>query len=262
MERSNPVPNSQQHSVIYNPTFSVQWPQWDTKHKCAFAAGHDLSVSDAVADGVGPLAVAVKYALCRGWKNLNALGQVDEIEALQEVLDLKTLGTNPIPQPAFVSFLADAAQWFHDRNIVTIFVAHSQGNLMLAQALAKRQFDELQTPSAHYCTAATSLAPPADPIDFTQYSWMNWNGFIVYHDILTFLPIGLTNASVDHVSSRASVDYDNKFVFPNVPTVFDKWHWGTMIHRVIPTYLTEKVSEFRPRVDAMVRTCINNPLRP
>jgi len=244
-------------SFIYNPTFSVQWPDWDQKHKCAYATLRAAAVGVLPHINTDALAIAVKYAACRGFRLLNEAAQTDLGEAFLQVLDLTSLGAAPIREPLFVGQLADAAQWFHDRNIATIFVAHSQGNLMLAQALAKPQFDRLVTPSARICTAAVSLAPPRDPTDFTQYSWLPWSGFILNHDVLTLF---LMNTNVDHVHGTISDEFDNRFLSIGGYKPSVAYAWGSRIHK-IDNYLIDKALESGPRIATMVNGCLQVPIQ-
>jgi hypothetical protein len=130
---------------------------------------------------------------------------------------------------------------------------------MLAQAFGKAQFDPSVTPSAHVCTAALSLAPPRTATDFTQRSWLHWNGFILNHDVLTIA--NTSNLNVDHLSGPLSDLYDATVspnpLYANNPAI---WYlWGTEIHNVNSSYLTDKVDEVRARLVMLISRCFQFP---
>lgn len=240
----------------YNPTFKTQWAHWDEKHKCAFRVISRLTLAVGVISPTTGFALLGAYAHCLNTRALNAVLQRDLVECATDVFDLKVAGTQYFPNPEFVDSLTKDSQALHALGKPTIFVAHSQGNLMLASAFDRPAFDPSVNPTATVCTAALSLAPPISAQTFRQYSWLHWSGYRLKYDILNNLGL---NSDVDVVPAPISAAADRfAALYPILwltPPV--QLYWAARSH-FIENYLVDTVDEFRGRLVLLVNTCYNS----
>ena len=63
-------------------------------------------------------------------------------------------------------------------------------------------------------------------------------------------------------SSPVSEHFDQVFTAQHPATLGQAWDWGLIIHNVQASYLSQKVDEFKWRVDQMIHTCMQTPWRP
>lgn len=207
----------------------------------------------AVQPQVTATSLLAEFAQCLGKKLINAVLQQDLVECMTEVFSLRNPQSQLFADPAFVNKLVNDTKGAHDRGIPTIFVAHSQGNLMLAKAFESPLLDPSFTPNpTGACTAALSLSTPIGP-SFFDYGWLAWSGFTLNHDVINMLGM---NHGVDSLPSPMSSAVD---VFAQTHPI--AWalkpvqvFWGIQVH-FLANYLDDKRAETQTRLNTLIGAC-------
>jgi hypothetical protein len=139
-----------------------------------------------------------------------------------------------------VNRLADLiAQYHSDKfNYHVITVTHSQGNMVLAQALQQLPAKEGRPLQSRYCTGELSLAAPINAADFGMdqhfLRGIDFNG-----DILGVLGLPNDFAHIDNDSSRAGAA-ELASLAGSLPLLrqYKQLRWGSTIHGVDYNYFT------------------------
>jgi hypothetical protein len=197
------------------------------------------------ADYVAPIVVLGRFAGCKGSYTALLIAQNDFSEAMDEISRLE-IGGNA-DTPVDVNRLADTlAKFYHAENMHTIFVTHSQGNLVLAQALKALPSIEGKELQTGQCTAHISFASPVAKAFFgsTPESSLWATGFqrgqIMNHDVLLLLLPGHNDfgppwgESYVTRNATAAINAANWLAKPLV-----KLQWGVKTHEVVPNYFAD-----------------------
>jgi len=245
----------------YNPTFKRQWEIWDQSHKCAYSWTRRLTSITDTDGSVTGFSMMADWVRCKGGRRVEWLRQQDLVECATQVFNLLMGGVQYFPDPEFVGKMAYDSKGSHDRGQPTIYVAHSQGTLMVANALNRPELDTSITQSAKVCTAGLGLAPAVSNYYFqTNHPNVHWGSFRVKHDILSLITIdGIPiQYDVDSVGGSWSNFIDDWALAHPVQWSLKpvKAYWGLQVHYLNPAYLKDNRELLKNRLFGIVDFCV------
>lgn len=167
-------------SMLYNPSAAQRILDYANAHKCEAQFGREMGMR-------GRWHSLRRFANCKviGFGGLPMLEDV--FESMQQVIQL-AVETGPPEQAA--RHLAANIKWHHDRQAHAIVVGHSQGNLLIAQALKVLPTIEPKPINVgNGCTAVFTLASPLPRASFVNVEPHYVRGLTVYGDVLQLLPL-------------------------------------------------------------------------
>ena len=202
------------------------------------------------------------WVRCKGGRVIEWAQQQDLAECATEVFNLYMRGVEYFPDPEFVGQLARDSKGLHDHGRPTIYVAHSQGTLMVAAALNRPEFNPSIDSSANVCTAGLGLAPAVANNYFNvNHPNVHWGSFKIEHDILSLitLPGGTPiNYDVDSVKTDWSRFIDSWATAHPIQWQFKavKAYWGLQVHFLRPSYLVDKIVLLKTRLFGIIDLCV------
>ena len=179
------------------------------------------------------------WATCKGAQIGLRFREWDPIEAVRQVVELQHgIDINDSRPLDADSLTAKLARYYHGAlGAHTIFVTHSQGNLILAQALQQIEALEQRPLQQGPCTAHASLASPVEKSRFNPRLTSFQRGMIMNNDILLVLgaknDFSRGNSAVSR-QAQAAIDSTNVLL-----KLIPKVTWGFKAHEVMPNYFRE-----------------------
>ena len=167
-------------SMLYNPSAAQRLLEYANAHKCEAQFGKDVGMR-------GRWHSLKRFANCKviGFGGLPMLEDV--FESMQQVIQL-AIETGAPEQAA--GHLAANIKWHHSQQAHAIVVGHSQGNLLIAQALKILPAIEPKPINVgNGCTAVLTLASPLPRASFVNVEPHYVRGLTVYGDVLQLLPL-------------------------------------------------------------------------
>ena len=164
----------------------------------------------------------------------------DFAEALQQMINLTFVNGNPALVALDAVRLADSISVERKRGKRLLLVTHSQGNLMMAEALSYLRARQDWLASDFKCVGWVSIAPPRTPL---VPSLMNMpSAFIVrgqnWYDILDpILSRSAGNESVIRLSNTLSATYDGSGWVAYGLTGTTALSIGSVLHAIVGSYL-------------------------
>lgn len=169
-----------QVSMFYNPSAAQRILEYANAHKCEAQFGKEVGMR-------GRWHSLRRFANCKviGFGGLPMLEDV--FESMQQVIQL-AIETGPPEQAA--AHLAANIKRHHAQQAHAIVVGHSQGNLLIAQALGVLPTIEPKPINVgNGCTAVLTLASPLPRASFVNVEPHYVRGLTVYGDVLQLLPL-------------------------------------------------------------------------
>lgn len=229
---------------VYNPTLRAELKEWDRTHSCEYQRLRGLRV-------LSWLQSMTAYALCKGTRAGFAAYTFDFSESLRERIELHQ-GLPPVVPVvrSLAEHLATARRM--GRNVLT--VAHSQGNLVVAQALRELPALEGGPLQGNRCIASLALASAATresyPLDDNHLS-----GFVVEGDIIRASFPGPWE-SLNTSSSDSAAAIIAATPLSDRPKVL--LEQGMRLHSINDTYLTDPIAraQVKGRMARLLRECL------
>jgi hypothetical protein len=159
---------------------------------------------------------------------------MDAIEAYNQLTQMLYSADNPTPR--FVGYTQAYIEQVHREKFRSVlFVSHSQGNMMVAQAITN-----LGASAQEYgqCTADVSLASPVPKASFNLADTL-LKGTTIVGDILTQLPLtqnDFTPWQTDPISNAAQQELQIDQAGSQSYYQARKFYWGIKIHNVDANY--------------------------
>ena len=237
--------------LFYNPTFKEQQKGWSTLDRaCAalvrrwlpFLSGRLIALSD--------------MAECLGEQFLRSKVERDLFEALAAKLDVEydvfSVPNDIVDQlAAFIPPLLGGGR-------SVIFVAHSQGNLIVEQAMRRAATSTQLNVQSSHCTALLSLATPLSPTSFILPDSLRRH-LTVKHDILRQLGMEYNVFSLETpISEEADDELEqiNPITQP-LKRLATELYWGVQVHGAGPNYFQPLNSQVivRNRLEQLRTAC-------
>jgi hypothetical protein len=222
--------------LYYNPTFREQQKGWDTdKRICAAQARRYFDVHAQT------MFYLADYATCALRDFIRPLIEVDISETVAQKLAIQYgLFT---PRPEIVTALAAYVPMVLSHKRSVMFVAHSQGNMVVDQALRMVAEDQPLVDRPAYCTALLSLASPIAPASFVLPDTFRFH-LTVDHDILRGLGMEYGILSLQTPISEAAGSAINAVDPLLKPELYlaTKYAWGTLAHGAKANYFEPDIS--------------------
>ena len=252
--------NNARTTYFWNRDVAGELAAYDSLSTCSAEAVRSSGI-------LHPLYVGARFVKCDVLHNVGKVArhviEWDPVEGFLQYISLHIPYALPIP-PTWVprpmdadSLAAQLAAYYNRDSSGVIFVAHSQGNMMVANAA--QLVPPLNVSAgivAPPCLGAVALASPIPRSRFGGLGGMI-QGMIMNHDIL--LAIG-TNNDMTHSDDDRSRQADAEIrAAPNDST---RWalalHWGVKIHEVNYNYLTypASVDSVRLYLRTIRHTCL------
>jgi hypothetical protein len=180
-------------------------------------------------------------ATCSGKKVRDVIHHVDDfVEATRQYIQLTTnIG---IPEQDAIAFADSTIQWREKLQQHVLFIAHSQGNLMVQQAVSLLAHTGHYHPAQDYtCIGAVSLAAPLStdwPI-----SGLHLRGVAVDGDAI--LALGTNHFPRVHTALSDSADAEVAYWKQRgskLKEITAKVLWAIRLHDVVNSYLNQPVS--------------------
>lgn len=245
------------------PVHAYGESSWDENGRILYRHVYNHSLNVAISDCMMKLITAVRE---RGtWYYLSLLSMspedraerlgcdmqgstaTDFSEALTQVveilLDDLLRGWDDGLRPPPVAVLAAQATTYRDRGYNVIFTAHSQGNLMVIQAL--NELADLPRDAPSSCVGYIGIAPPI----YTNYEYAETAGAFIAGagnavDFLTMLPAALPQAEVQWTEKAQALDDDwpRFLAFRRIAPIY-AITTGIELHSLAESYLNRESSE-------------------
>jgi predicted alpha/beta hydrolase family esterase len=180
----------------------------------------------------------------------------DLLESLQQLAALEERSVSWAPED-MKSLVASLTRYYHANEGKAIFVAHSQGNLITAQALNQLQVNESYNLQQGHCTAVVGIAPPIEQSEYTISASTHVRSATYRRDILTQLAFTRT-ANIPRISSeRSRALNDSLDAMPSSPIRDIKsLIYGYELHGANANYFaSEGRDSVRTRLVAMYNQC-------
>lgn len=234
---------------VYNKTSSVQLKEFDEAYPCVAPGVRNVLFRGAIFS-------AIAYASCKGEHFVKAITTRDLVEAATARLQLLVHLPPTNPQ---VEEIATEAKQLRDAGSHVIFIGHSEGTLLIAQAIRSMP-RPIQV--AATCVASLSLASPGDRGTFDLDDPYKL-GFIIKDDvILETHPTGW-----ELVSTEASTEAEARIAAAGgggdlVGALAEVFRSGTSIHGIDATYLRDSTSVglIRDRITQLHKECVQQEL--
>jgi hypothetical protein len=222
---------------FYNPTFAVEEKTWQDPETglanfCADKGRRDLQYTDA-------LVMASRYASCMGVKFGKWLYIGDFPQSLWQMLQQKYKLRLTVEQTALDLGYFTAA--LHRAGDETIFVTHSQGNLMFAQMI--QNLDAFESPQTK-CIAELSLASPIGQSHFSPLPPRYLAGMTIKWDILWQLRPYTDNDFTLQLTARSDSADAQIPTLTGTALIKAYADWGLKIHEPNDNYLVGGVSGY------------------
>ena len=229
-------------TYFWNRDVAGQLAAFDSSSSCSAQAVRSSGI-------LHPLYAAARFVKCDVGHNAGRVArhvmEADWFEAFLQYVTLHVSNRWPIPAgalPAPVdadSLAAQLAAYYHRDTSGVIFVAHSQGNLMVAQAARLVPQLDVSAGITTPCLGAVALASPISRSRFDLDGMIQ--GMIMHHDIL--LAIGADN-DMTHTDDDRSFQADAEINAASNDSTKKSlaFHWGPKIHEVNYNYLTYPAS--------------------
>jgi hypothetical protein len=236
---------------FYNPTYKYQEVAWrDPIGKCAAKA-------ERVRKFVHKLTRLARFASCSGKGLVLRELERDFGEGIAQFIRLMYEQLeDKVPPPAFVDTFARATRAFHQAGMHTIFVTHSQGNMMLAEAV-KLYPTLLFAKKSPRCVADVALASPIPQAKFGLAS-ERMHGFIMRGDIL--LLFGRVQNDFPRAESYVTDQTAQALggTLPYDPLLPEHRRWAMELHSVDSNYLQDPKNApgVRTLLDDLFAKCV------
>jgi hypothetical protein len=215
-------------TLLYNGSMLQQIDDWKSAHRCEASYEHGARI-------LRPIHSLNRLAVCKITPMLLWVVRNDVFEAARQLVQIQT-GVGSITEDA--RKLAYLVYGHHLWPANVIMVGHSQGNLLISQALSKLpSIDQLPTNVGdNGCTAVLTLASPIARSSFPNIDQHYVRGLTVDGDIL--LQLGLPNDfDVIHTPAGDSVQ--------QMPDKASRFRQGLQAHFVDENYLHNPSSSAR-----------------
>lgn len=235
--------------LFYNPTFREQQKGWNTQDRaCAAYVRHRRSIYPT------PLLALADMADCVGKQLIRNLIEHDLVEAAYQMLETQFGIFTAAPE--VVDELAAHVTPLLNGGRSMIFVAHSQGNLVVNQALTRVAWDGMPlTDKPDYCIALLSLATPMNPSNFAVRPEYRFE-LTVDYDILRQLGMEYGVLSLQTpLSQLADVALANISGQPDSVAVAREW--GERVHNASANYFSpiNSVTAVKNRLEMLRSKC-------
>jgi hypothetical protein len=221
---------------FYNRTLSAQLQAFNEANHCVATYERDSGVRAVVRR-------VVNYARCKGIEIGYSISQNDAVESLREYLQLTYhIGS---PNSADADGLANMISTFHGEfGEHLIFATHSQGNMLLAQAIQLSPAKEGKPLQSGFCTAELSFASPILKANYPGLDTSFMRGFTMNGDILDVLGLKTDFPKLDTDRSIAALAELGPQPITDEPSEkrSRRLEWGKQIHDVDYNYLTYPAS--------------------
>lgn len=235
---------------VLNKRAELQLAEWDAAHPC-------VKVSMAQQWLHGPFRKALRYHRCMEARNEVGFTTLDLVEAatarIQLILHLSS--TNPD-----VPLIADRIRADRARGENVIMVGHSEGTLLIAQAVrALPALDGHPVQVANSCVASLSLGTPADRNTFGLDREYN-TGFIVEGDVI--LVTGPTGWDIIHTPLMDRMQAILNEHPDSVAKLLYGIRLGPRMHSIDKSYLGDSVAraEVLSRLTSLHKECVQQTL--
>jgi hypothetical protein len=238
---------------VYNRTFSAQMAGYDSTHTCVANGSRGISFRNF-------LSTVARYAGCKGERLLRAATTIDVVEAATARFQLISHIAPTNPDVAAIANYVNAHRTQSEIPEHVIFVAHSEGALLVAQALRTLPaLEQHPIQEAQACVATLALASAADRGLFDLDDPYRL-GFIVAGDaILNTLVLGwdILPTPASDSSRRLVARVDEK------KRDMARLKAGVELHKIEVTYLKDSASRgaIVDRLTKLHKECLQGELR-
>lgn len=218
-------------TFFYNRNVAAQLAAFDSASSCYADAARGGGIRHGIY-------LAVRFAKCRVAEPVVRLArhvaEADIIEAMTEMARINYNVPTGAP-PADADSLAERlAAYYHRDSSDVIFVTHSQGNMILADAKHVVDYLDAQYQAPERCVAALSFASPIRSTKFAIDGRVL--GMMMENDILFMVGADndMTRTTDDRTAQATSELADETNPFKHF---MKRYHWGLAIHDVNWNYL-------------------------
>ncbi len=214
--------------LLYNPSSLTTTPdRRESLHRCLAA------LSDR-AQSLGVNSYPIFFAKCASRSIKDAIARFDDLrEAAWQYFKLTTNIKSPEP---YARAIADSTtQWRNEGNNV-LFIPHSQGNLMVQEAVNALSSSGTYNPSQDStCISAVSLAAPLS--DHWPISSKHLIGLASEGDIILSLKTNNFPRTKSALYDSATRDIDKWNKLDPLIAAYKRVTWGIRLHSIIDGYL-------------------------
>jgi hypothetical protein len=253
---SLPFRDSVEARLFYNPTFQEQKKQWDSRDKaCWYAARRLRAIME-------PIMALYQAADCLERILVRSIFERDEVEMVSDMAATLYGVSFGIPSEV-AEDLADSIPTLIGGGRSLVFVAHSQGNLIVNRALQLVTTPQPLNAPPSRCVALLSLASPLHPDNFVLDSAYRRH-LTVKHDILRQF---FMDHPADELETPLSREFDE--MLPRLQqeelTQGPGWvedhrrQWGVKVHNATENYFKPPASidAVRQRLTELRSRCVS-----
>lgn len=223
--------------LYYNPTFVEQQKSWSSDQRICVAEAQRKWKTHLIV-----VLFLADYSRCVAQTFIRSKIEPDVAEAIAQKLDLEYSWF--VPRPDIIAGLAAYIPPILSNGRTLMFVAHSQGNMVVEQAL-RAVHDSIPLDSKpQYCTALLSLATPLAPSSFILLPRYRRH-LTVEYDILRQLGMefGITELRTpDSEEARSVLATINPLLKPKA-YLATKLAWGEQVHGAKSNYFEPDSSQ-------------------
>ena len=242
-------------TLLYNPTSQVPSDERTTLQRC-FSSLSDRSRT------LGVASLPLYLAKCTGKAVKDAIYHFDDLrEAALQYFKLITR-TKDAPEPHALVIADSTTHWRNQGNHV-LFVPHSQGNMMVQEAVNVLTSRGLYNPPRDStCLSAISIAAPLS--NYWPISERHLQGIVVDGDLILSLKSNHFPPASTPLSDSAQRDIKRWSDSNPLVAAYKRFTWGVRLHGLIEGYLHPEAlrSTFESAITRMYGSCALQYIEP